>query len=252
MAFAKKIGTLFKQTLNSNPSIYQAIRCMSSSKVFVGGLSYSTDDNRLREAFSSYGEVVEARVIMDRETGRSRGFGFVTFESGEEASGAISGLDGKDLDGRLIRVNHANDRTGGFRGGGYGGGGYGGGAGGYGGGGGGGYGGGGYGGGGSYGGGGGGNYGGDGYNNASTGYGGNAGDLAGGRGSSGNYFGGPTEFASSGSTGGYEGSGAMGYGDNISHQSGSPSTTGPEQNDHFGGNFRDDDDQPDDYANRQG
>ncbi|KAM0951381.1 putative RNA recognition motif domain, nucleotide-binding alpha-beta plait domain superfamily [Dioscorea sansibarensis] len=233
MAFAKKIGALFNQTLNSNPSIYKAIRCMSSSKVFVGGLSYSTDDHRLREAFSSYGEVVEARVIMDRETGRSRGFGFVTFVSGEEASGAISGLDGKDLDGRLIRVNYANDRTGGFRGGGYGGGGYGGGG---------------------YGGGAGGGYGGGGGGYGGGGYGGSAGDLAGGHGSSSNYFGGPTgnEFASSGSTGGYEGSGAMGYGANISHQSGSPSSTGPEQNDHFDGNFRDDDGQPDDYASRRG
>ncbi|KAJ0980177.1 hypothetical protein J5N97_008432 [Dioscorea zingiberensis] len=244
MAFTKKVGSLFKQALSSNPSIYQAIRCMSSSKVFVGGLSYTTDDNSLREAFSGYGEVVEARVIMDRESGRSRGFGFVTFASGDEASGAITGLDGKDLHGRLIRVNYANDRTGGFGGGGggYGGGGYGGGGGG------------GYGGGGSYGGGGGygggsgggfgtssGNYSGDGYNNASGGYGGSggfgggAGDLAGGGyggSSSSNHFGGAT---------GNEGSVGMGYGDNIGHQNGSPAD----------GDFRDDDDQPDGYASRR-
>ncbi|THU71605.1 hypothetical protein C4D60_Mb04t03220 [Musa balbisiana] len=59
------------------------------------GLSYGTDDQSLRETFTNYGEVVEARVIIDRETGRSRGFGFVTFTSNEEASAAISGMDGK-------------------------------------------------------------------------------------------------------------------------------------------------------------
>ncbi|OAY70251.1 Glycine-rich RNA-binding protein 3, mitochondrial [Ananas comosus] len=95
MAFARKIGNLVKQTITSNPSLYQAVRCMSSSKIFVGGLSYGTDDQGLREAFTSFGEVIEARVIMDRETGRSRGFGFVTFTSSEEASTAISGMDSK-------------------------------------------------------------------------------------------------------------------------------------------------------------
>ncbi|XXG63431.1 hypothetical protein AAC387_Pa05g1625 [Persea americana] len=120
MAFNSKIGNLLKQTVNkhiktelsaSNPLLFQAIRCMSSSKIFLGGLSYSTDDTSLREACSSYGEVIEARVILDRETGRSRGFGFVTFTSGEEASAAISALDGKDLHGRMVRVNYATDRA---------------------------------------------------------------------------------------------------------------------------------------------
>ncbi|XP_028548269.1 glycine-rich RNA-binding protein 3, mitochondrial-like, partial [Dendrobium catenatum] len=132
MAFAK-IGSLFKHAVSSKPSIYQAVRCMSSSKVFVGGLSYGTDDQTLREAFSGYGEVIEARVILDRETGRSRGFGFITFTSGEEASAAITAMDGKKLHGRLVRVNYANDRPSGFGGGGYGGGGSYGGGGGYGG-----------------------------------------------------------------------------------------------------------------------
>ncbi|XP_020096074.1 glycine-rich RNA-binding protein 2, mitochondrial-like [Ananas comosus] len=111
MAFARKIGNLVKQTITSNPSLYQAVRCMSSSKIFVGGLSYGTDDQGLREAFTSFGEVIEARVIMDRETGRSRGFGFVTFTSSEEASTAISGMDSKELHGRFIRVNYAADRS---------------------------------------------------------------------------------------------------------------------------------------------
>ncbi|CAL4899167.1 unnamed protein product [Urochloa decumbens] len=136
MALANKLGGLLKKATSSNPSIYQATRCMSS-KLFVGGLSYSTDEQSLRDEFSSYGQVIEARVIVDRESGRSRGFGFVTYTSSEEASAAITAMDGKDLHGRNIRVNHATERTGGFRGsGGFGGGGggYGGGGGGYGGG----------------------------------------------------------------------------------------------------------------------
>ncbi|XAR63806.1 hypothetical protein NMG60_11023899 [Bertholletia excelsa] len=141
MAFFSKSVNILKQTVSkhvnsdisgSNPSMFQILRWMSSSKLFVGGISYSTDDTSLREAFNKYGEVVEARVIMDRETGRSRGFAFITYTSGEEASAAIQALDGQELHGRRIRVNYANDRprTGGFGGGGYGAGGYGGGGGG--------------------------------------------------------------------------------------------------------------------------
>lgn len=107
----------------SNSSLYLAVRSMSSSssKLFVGGLSYGTDEPSLRDAFSHYGEVVEAKIVMDRASGRSRGFGFVTFTSSEEASSAISALDGKDLHGRQIRVNYATEKRQGFRGG-YGGG----------------------------------------------------------------------------------------------------------------------------------
>ncbi len=130
------------------------------NKLFVGGLAWATDDQGLREAFESFGEVQEAVVIKDRETGRSRGFGFVTMSSGEEAESAIKAMDGTQLDGRSIRVNEAQERGGGGGGGrrgGGGGGGYrgggGGGGGGYRGGGGGGRGGGGRGGGGGYGGG---------------------------------------------------------------------------------------------------
>ncbi|KAM0003782.1 putative RNA recognition motif domain, nucleotide-binding alpha-beta plait domain superfamily [Helianthus debilis subsp. tardiflorus] len=75
------------------------IRCTSSSKVFMGGLAWATDDTSLREAFSAYGEVYEARVIMDRETGRSRGFGFVTFADAETASAAIQAMDQRELHG---------------------------------------------------------------------------------------------------------------------------------------------------------
>ncbi|KAM7481533.1 hypothetical protein LguiB_006116 [Lonicera macranthoides] len=105
-------------------------------KIVIAGLAYTTDDTGLREAFGKYGEVIEARVIVDLETGRSRGFGFVTYAPPEDASSAIQALDGQDLHGWMVRVNYANDRargTGFGGGGGYGGSGYGGGGGGYGG-----------------------------------------------------------------------------------------------------------------------
>lgn len=112
-----------------------------SKKLFVGGLSWNTSDQELGEAFERFGEITEAKVINDRETGRSRGFGFVTFVDGAAADSAISALDGSVLDGRNIRVNEAQEKSrggGGFGGGrggrGGGGGGYGGGRGGYGGG----------------------------------------------------------------------------------------------------------------------
>ncbi|XP_027353975.1 glycine-rich RNA-binding, abscisic acid-inducible protein-like isoform X3 [Abrus precatorius] len=131
-------------------------------RCFVGGLAWATDNDALEKAFSSFGEIVESKVINDRETGRSRGFGFVTFATEQAMKDAIEGMNGQNLDGRNITVNEAQSRgRGGGGGGGYsrgGGGGYGGGGrreggysrnggGGYGGGGGGGYGGGGYGGG---------------------------------------------------------------------------------------------------------
>jgi RNA recognition motif-containing protein len=105
-----------------------------SKKLFIGGLSWGTSDDSLRDAFEQFGEVSEAKVITDRETGRSRGFGFVTFSDGSAADDAISQMDGATLDGRSIRVNEANERPSGGGGGGGGRGGFGGGGGGYGGG----------------------------------------------------------------------------------------------------------------------
>lgn len=81
-----------------------------SNKVFVGGLSWGTDDSSLHSAFAPFGTVSEAKVITDRDTGRSRGFGFVTFESSDAASAAIDSLDGSELDGRSIKVNLAQPR----------------------------------------------------------------------------------------------------------------------------------------------
>ncbi|WP_326539711.1 RNA recognition motif domain-containing protein [Pseudorhodoferax sp.] len=115
------------------------------NKLYVGNLAYSVRDDSLLQAFSQFGHVASAKVMMDRETGRSKGFGFVEMGSDAEAQAAINGMNGQALEGRAIVVNEARpreERPGGFGGGG------GGGRGGYGGGGGGGYGGGGGGGGG--------------------------------------------------------------------------------------------------------
>ncbi|CAF2139532.1 BnaA02g35600D [Brassica napus] len=86
------IGDALRQTsthVTASNSMLQSIRCMSSSKIFVGGISYSTDEFGLREAFSKYGQVVDAKIFVDRETGRSRGFAFVTFTSNLEATNAM-------------------------------------------------------------------------------------------------------------------------------------------------------------------
>jgi RNA recognition motif-containing protein len=81
-----------------------------SNKLFVGGLSWDTDDSSLHAAFEGYGSITEAKVIVDRETSRSRGFGFVTFTEASAASDAIAQMDGSTLDGRAIKVNEAQDR----------------------------------------------------------------------------------------------------------------------------------------------
>lgn len=91
-----------------------------SKKLFVGGLSWDTDDQGLAAAFERFGPLVEAKVISDRDTGRSRGFGFVTFDAPADAQRAMAEMDGTELDGRSIRVNQAEDKQ---RGGGGGGGG---------------------------------------------------------------------------------------------------------------------------------
>lgn len=125
------------------------------NKLYVGNLAYSVRDDSLMQAFAPFGTVTSAKVMMDRETGRSKGFGFVEMGSDAEAQAAINGMNGQAIDGRVVVVNEARpreDRPGGYGGGGGSRGGYGGGGGG------GGYGGGG--GGGGYGGGGGGNRGG--------------------------------------------------------------------------------------------
>jgi RNA recognition motif-containing protein len=106
------------------------------NKLYVGNLAYSVRDESLQQAFSQFGTVLSAKVMMDRETGRSKGFGFVEMGTDAEAQAAINGMNGQALEGRAIVVNEARpreERPGGYRGGG-GGGSYGGGGGGYGGG----------------------------------------------------------------------------------------------------------------------
>ena len=106
-----------------------------AKRLYVGNLSYSVTSEDLQEIFEQYGAVTSAQVLSDRETGRSRGFGFVEMANDDEADAAIEALDGQDHQGRRLTVNEAKPRTpggggGGGRGG-YGGGGYGGGGGGY-------------------------------------------------------------------------------------------------------------------------
>ncbi|MCD0421043.1 RNA-binding protein [Rubrivivax sp. JA1024] len=157
------------------------------NKLYVGNLAYSVRDDSLQQAFAQFGTVTSAKVMMDRETGRSKGFGFVEMGSDAEAQAAINGMNGQSLEGRAVVVNEARpreDRPGGFRSGGGGG----------------------YGGGGSYGGGGGGGYGGGGGGGRSPygGGGGGRGPYGGGnRGGSGGGYG--------GGGGGYGGGGRGGY-----------------------------------------
>ena len=175
------------------------------NKLYVGNLSYNVRDEDLQQALAQYGSVSSAKVMMDRDTGRSKGFGFVEMGSDAEAQAAINGMNGQALDGRAIVVNEARpreERPGGFGGGrpGGGGGGFGGGGGGRSGGGGG-FGGGSSGGGGGYGGGGGGRSsgGGGGYGGGSSGGGGGYGGGGGGRSGGGSSGGG----SSGGGRGGY-------------------------------------------------
>ena len=101
--------------------------------IYVGNLSYGVSDDNLREVFEAYGTVSSAKVITDKYSGRSKGFGFVEMDNDAEANAAIEQLDGAEIDGRAVKVNEARpkeDNRGGGRGN-RGGGGYGGGGGGY-------------------------------------------------------------------------------------------------------------------------
>ncbi|XVE56684.1 hypothetical protein DITRI_Ditri04bG0030400 [Diplodiscus trichospermus] len=91
--------------VNRPPRVYEP-----AFRIYVGNLPWDVDNARLEQVFSEHGKVVEARVVYDRETGRSRGFGFVTMSSETELNDAIAALDGQSLDGRAIRVNVAEER----------------------------------------------------------------------------------------------------------------------------------------------
>ncbi len=81
-----------------------------AKKIYVGNLSYQTTDEGLRNFFASYGEVDSVAIITDRDSGRSKGFGFVEMRNDEDAKNAIASLDGTELDGRRLRVNEANEK----------------------------------------------------------------------------------------------------------------------------------------------
>jgi len=181
------------------------------NKLYVGNLAYSVRDESLHQAFSQFGAVTSAKVMMDRDTGRSKGFGFVEMSTDAEAQAGINGMNGQQLEGRAIVVNEARPREPRAGGGGYGGGG-----GGYGGGGGGGY------------GGGGGGYGGGGRSGGGGGYGGGGsggggrspyGSGGGGGRSGGGGYGGGGSGGRSGGGGSYGGgrSGGGGYGGDNSY-----------------------------------
>jgi len=78
--------------------------------IYVGNLSFRTDDHELNDVFAEFGDVASAKVIMDRETDRSRGFGFVEMDNDDEAKAAIEALDGAEVSGRNLRVNEAKPR----------------------------------------------------------------------------------------------------------------------------------------------
>src|SRR5882672_6834222 len=99
----------------------RTVQYSMSAKLFVGNLSFNTTENDLQDAFAAHGTVVEANLMMDRATGRPRGFAFVTMSTPEEAQKAIDALNGTELDGRALTVNIARpreERTGGGGGGG--------------------------------------------------------------------------------------------------------------------------------------
>ncbi len=82
-----------------------------STNIYVGNLTFATNSAELEALFSEHGEVVKAQVITERDTGRSRGFGFVEMASSEDAKKAISSLDGRNIDGRQLTVNVAKERS---------------------------------------------------------------------------------------------------------------------------------------------
>ncbi|MDR0623242.1 MAG: RNA-binding protein [Treponema sp.] len=81
-----------------------------AKKLYVGNLSYNTTEDGLRNLFADFGSVASAKIIFDRETGNSKGFGFIEMSTDEEASAAIAGTNGREFEGRQLRVNEAMDK----------------------------------------------------------------------------------------------------------------------------------------------
>ena len=95
---------------NSLETVSQNSKHHMSNKLFVGNLSFNVTENQLQDTFAAYGTVTEANLMMDRMSGRPRGFAFVTMSNADEAQKAIDALNGKDLDGRALTVNVARPR----------------------------------------------------------------------------------------------------------------------------------------------
>ncbi|MBX2800461.1 MAG: RNA-binding protein [Myxococcales bacterium] len=83
-----------------------------TKRLYVGGLSLDTTEHSLESAFAAHGELAEVKIVQHRETGRSRGFGFITYVNPDDAQSAILAMDGTNLDGRTIKVNDATERPG--------------------------------------------------------------------------------------------------------------------------------------------
>jgi cold-inducible RNA-binding protein len=118
VGFSDWFETRFTGTKSGSSHLLQVLM---STKLFVGGLSFNTTENDIQSAFAEHGSVSEVNVIMDRMTGKSKGFAFVTMGSPQEAQTAITAMNGKVLDGRNLTVNEARpreERTGGGGGGG--------------------------------------------------------------------------------------------------------------------------------------
>ncbi|EXB54608.1 Cold-inducible RNA-binding protein [Morus notabilis] len=113
-ALRKIVGSLPRTGLSYSSLLPPALlisRRGIASKLFVGGLSFSTNETALTEAFSQYGQVVEAKIVMNKVSDKSKGFGFVTFASVDEAHNALTEMNGKALNGRVIFVDYAKPKT---------------------------------------------------------------------------------------------------------------------------------------------
>lgn len=123
MEFLKRVGSLARCSLLRHhlthqrcagapvlPLLHVTTRGLASSKLFVGGLAWHADEKTLKDAFSTYGDVTEVRIMYDRDSGRSRGFGFIHFSNESSAEDAKNGMDGKELLGRPLRIDYAIDK----------------------------------------------------------------------------------------------------------------------------------------------
>jgi len=107
--FLASFPNLFHDYINTRYKVREK-EFLMAKKLYVGNLSYGTSEDGLRNAFTQYGEVQSVNIVIDRDSGRSKGFGFVEMANDDAAVAAISGMNGRELDGRSLRVNEANER----------------------------------------------------------------------------------------------------------------------------------------------